>query len=345
MGDFDNVSKRYQVAVLGMIHDHVWDNLPALKGCDQAELVAAWDENAPLRDRATREFACRTYDRLETLFEHESLDAAYVFSSNAEGAELAIQSMERGLHVLIEKPMAASLKGADRMLAAARKHNVRLMINWPFAWWPQLQHALALAGEGLIGDAWQVRYRAAHQGPEELGCSDYFCEWLFDPAKNGGGAFMDYCCYGANLARILLGVPQSVTATKANLCKMHLPVDDNAILIMNYPQALAIAEGSWTQIGKLTSYLTVIYGTQGTLLVEPRIGGRLLLATNENPQGSEVEVPPPSKSLSNSAEHFFWGITTGEPYQPLCQAETGRDVQAILAAAQTSPSTKGETAH
>ncbi len=326
--------KPYQVAVLGMIHDHLWTNLPALRDCENAELVAAWDENAPLRERIGSEFGCRTYERLEELFENETLDAAYVFSSNAKGAELAIGAMERGLHVLIEKPMAATLEAAERMLAASDKNNVRLMVNWPFAWWPQLQQALKLAQEGFIGDVWQVRYRAAHQGPKELGCSDYFCDWLFDPERNGGGALMDYCCYGANLACVLLGPPESVTATKATLVKTHLPVEDNAILLMHYPRALAVAEASWTQVGKLTSYLTVIYGTKGTLVVEPRLGGRLLLATEESPEGEEVPVPEPPKHLANSAEHFFWGIETDEAFQPLCRADIGRDVQAVLAEAR-----------
>ena len=328
------MTKPYRAAVLGMVHDHVWGELPALKSCERAELVAAWDANAPLRERVSKEYGCRTYKDCEELLDKESLDAVYVFSSNADGTELSVKAIERGLHVLVEKPMAATLDGAERMLAASRKHNVRLMINWPFAWWPQLQQALRMASEGAIGEVWQVRYRAAHQGPEELGCSKYFCDWLFDPAKNGGGAMMDYCCYGANLARVLLGIPQSVTGTKATLCKSHLPVEDNAIILMHYAKALAIAEGSWTQIGKLTSYLTVIYGSQGTLVVEPRIGGRLLLATESQPAGEEVSVPASPKHLTNSAEHFFWGIATGEAYQPLCQPETGRDVQAILELAQ-----------
>ncbi len=330
------MSSPYRVAVLGMIHDHVWDNLPALRDCETAELVAAWDENAPLRERVQREFGGRAYEDLDELLGRESLDAVYVFSSNAQGAELAVRAMERGLHVLIEKPMAATLDGAERMLAAAAKHGVRLMINWPFAWWPQLQHALALASQGAIGDIWQVRYRAAHQGPEEFGCSPYFCEWLLDPVKNGGGALMDYCCYGANLARVLLGVPASVTGTKATLCKPHLKVEDNALVLMHYPKALAIAEGSWTQIGKLTSYLTVIYGTKGTLVVEPRLGGRLLLATDDDPNGSAVEVPDLPTHLINAAAHFFWGLATGAAFQPLCLPETGRDVQAILSAAQNA---------
>lgn len=326
------MSQTHHVAVLGLIHDHVWDNLPSLRDCEGAGLVAAWDENAPLRERVQNEYGCRSYENVEKLFDQEDLDAVYVFSSNADGAKLAIQAMERGLHVLIEKPMAATLDAAERMGAASEKHNVRLMINWPFAWWPQLQHALKLAGDGAVGDVWQVRYRAAHQGPEEFGCSEYFCRWLLDPVKNGGGALMDYCCYGANLARVILGPPQSVTGTKATLCKSHA-VEDNGLVLMHYPKALAIAEGSWTQIGKLTSYLTVIYGTQGTLLVEPRLGGRLLLATSDTPEGEAVQVPNPPKHLTNSAEHFIWGIETGEAYQPLCQPDTGRDVQAILEAA------------
>ena len=291
-----------KVAVLGMIHDHVWDNLPAIRDCADLQLVAAFDENVPLRERIQNEYGCRTYNRPDDLFSKETLAAAVIFSSNAGGAELAIQAMERGLHVMIEKPMASTLAEADRMLAAAEKNKVRLMINWPFAWWPQLQHAVKLADEGEIGSVWQVRYRAAHQGPEELGCSKYFCDWLFDPVKNGGGALMDYCCYGANLARVILGNPDSVSGTKANLCKTHLAVEDNAMVVMNYPHALAIAEGSWTQVGKLTSYLTVIYGTAGTLVVEPRLGGRLLLATEQNPEGDEVLVPEVPKHLTNSAE-------------------------------------------
>jgi predicted dehydrogenase len=317
-----------------MVHDHVWGELPRLRECERAELVAAWDANRPLRERVSQEYGCRTYERVAELLDNETLDAAYVFSSNAEGADLAVMAMEQGLHVLVEKPMAATLEGAERMLQASKRNHVRLMINWPFAWWPQLQHALKLAGEGAIGDVWQVRYRAAHQGPEELGCSKYFCDWLFDPAKNGGGAMMDYCCYGANLARVLLGVPTQVQGTKATLCKTHLPVEDNAIILMHYPKALAIAEGSWTQIGKLTSYLTVIYGTLGTLMVEPREGGRLLWASGSHLTGEEVAVPHPPQHLTNSAEHFFWGIATGEAFQPLCQAETGRDVQEILDLAQ-----------
>src|SRR5262249_6574529 len=155
------------------------------------------------------------------------------------GVRLTELAAAKRLHVLVEKPMAADLAGADRMLAAVRRAGARLMVNWPFAWWPQMQHALRLARDGELGNLWQVKYRAAHAGPREIGCSPYFCEWLYDPRRNGAGALMDYCCYGAALARCLLGVPARVSAVAGRFVKEDILVEDNAVLVMTYPHGLA----------------------------------------------------------------------------------------------------------
>lgn len=322
--------ERLRIGVLGLSHDHVWSNVQTLAERDDVDLVGAAEPREELRNKFLTEFQIEAVAEFDQLLDTPELDAVYIFSSNTDGANLAIDAVERGLHVLIEKPMAASLAQADAMLAAARRNGVRMMINWPFAWWPQLQHALKLADEGAIGDLWQVKYRAAHAGPQELGCSPAFCDWLFDPQLNGGGALMDYCCYGAVLARVLMGVPNRVTALTGRFCKENIVVEDNALLAMTYPRGMATAEGSWTQIGKLTSYTTALYGSTGTLLVEPRAGERLFLATADDPEGSEVEVPRVAEHLTDSAAHFVNGIRTEEPFQPLCQDRICRDTQEIL---------------
>jgi predicted dehydrogenase len=185
---------------------------------------------------------------------------------------------------------------------------------------------------GDLGDVWQVKYRAAHAGPRELGCSPYFCEWLYDRERNGAGALMDYCCYGAALARCILGVPSRVTGVAGRLHHEDFVLEDNAILVMSYPRAMAVSEGSWTQIGTLTAYLTTIYGTKGTLLIEPRLGGRLLLATETNEKGSEVPVPALPVHRQNATNHFLHCLETGEPFIELCSDRVGRDAQEILEA-------------
>ena len=76
----------------------------------------------------------------------------------------------------------------------------------------KVQHALALAQSGEIGEVWQVRYRAAHQGPKEMGASEHFCDWLYDPNRNGGGgsiaggeATLTDCILAENTASLVGG--------------------------------------------------------------------------------------------------------------------------------------------
>ena len=272
------------------------------------------------------------------MLNHDSLDAVYIFASNLQGEKLATAAANKGLHVLIEKPMAASFDGATAMVQAANDNNMRLMVNWPFSWWPQLQHAISLAKSGTIGNLWQVKYRAAHQGPAELGCSSFFCDWLFNEEENGGGAMMDYCCYGCLLSGILMGPPNSVQGMSGRFVKETIDVEDNAIIVMKYQNGMATAEASWTQIGKLTAYTTAIYGTTGTLMVEPRAGSRLLLATADDEQGSPVDVPHVEPHLQNSANHFIHGIRSKSPFQELNQPGSAVIAQQILQAGRESAS-------
>lgn len=327
------MATKLRVGIIGLVHDHIWDNLPPLRDHPDVEIVAVSDPNEELIERFKKETGCdNVYEEVDELLESETLDAVYIYESNTIGASVAAFALSLGIHVLIEKPMASSLEEADDMLATARNNDVRLMINWPLAWWPQLHEAMKLAADGAIGRVWQVKYRAAHAGPKELGCSDYFCSWLFNPEENGGGALMDYCCYGALLARAILGMPTRVTGMKGRFCKETITVEDNALLALTYNDAMATAEASWTQIDKMTAYTTLIYGTEGTLMIEPRNGGRLVLATRDKPDGEDVPVSDLPPEQRNSAVHFIHCLQTGEPFNILCQDRIGRDTQEILEA-------------
>lgn len=336
------MSPKFRIGVIGLTHDHIWGVLADLRTQPGVELVGVADTHRPLVERAKAEYGCVTYREAALFVEREQLDAVYLFGDNASAVEAAELAAKKGLHILVEKPMASDLAGADRMLAAARQNNVRLMINWPFAWLPQLQHALALAAAGEIGDIWQVKYRAAHQGPREHGCSEYFCDWLYDVDRNGGGALIDYCCYGALLSRALMGLPARVTGVTGRCLKEDILVEDNAVVVMSYPRGLSISEGSWTQIGNLTQYVATIYGSRGILQVEPRTSGRLLKATAEEPEGVVVPLPEQPAALRSTTAHFVDCVRSGREFQLLCQARVGRDAQEILEAALLSSDSGGE---
>jgi predicted dehydrogenase len=191
----------------------------------------------------------------------------------------------------------------------------------------QPQHALRLISDGRIGRLFQVTYRAAHSGPAKAGCSPAFVEWLTDPYRNGGGALMDYCSYGAALTCLLLGLPARVTAVAGRLGNEELRADDNAVLLMEHVGGLSQATASWTQVGHLTSYVPAFYGAEGTLIV--RADG-VWLATPHNEDGTQLEVPRPAVEMSSSAAFFISHLRSREPIVGLCSVDTGLATQEVL---------------
>jgi predicted dehydrogenase len=341
---------RLRVGVLGLSHDHVWSNLASVAAGERGALVAAADPDPALRDRLARSHAAVTaYERYDDVLDRRDLDAVLVFADNRTSAELGVRALERGLPVMIEKPMAADLAGADALLAAARAAHAPLMVNWPTAWRPALRHGLALGASGAVGEPVQLHHRGGHAGPREFGCSPQFSAWLYDADRNGGGALVDYCGYGAILSRSLLGRPSAVTAVAATLRKPDLAAEDNAVVVLRYPRALALLEGSWTQIGGEPAFALVVYGDRGTLIVhQPRAmregqsvgAGRVQVVTGEGSTTIDPSPLPPEER--DGPTYFLSRIAAGRPIEGLCAPEIGRDAQEALAAALESAATGRE---
>jgi predicted dehydrogenase len=329
------------VGVLGLSHDHVWPNLAALEAGALGRLVAVAEPDPLLRERLHGLYAdAALYATFDDLLERRDLDAVFLFSDNRTSADLGVRALERGLPVMIEKPMAADLAGADALLVASRRTRMPLMVNWPTAWRPALRHGLALALDGAVGEPIQLSHRGGHAGPREFGCSPQFSEWLYDPKRNGGGALIDYCGYGALLCRLVLGQPQRVTAVTPPPRKPDLIAEDNAVAVLSYPRALGLLEASWTQIGGEPGFAMIVYGDRGTLLVhQPRStgesdrveSGRVQLVT---PSGSRfVEPPPLPPDQRDGPSHFLSCLRAGGEVTDLCAADIGRDVQEVITAA------------
>jgi len=219
-------------------------------------------------------------------------------------------------------------------------------VNWPTAWRPALRHGLTLVADGAVGEVFQLSHRGGHAGPREYGCSPQFCEWLYDPHRNGGGALVDYCGYGAVLCRLALGRPLAVTAvTPPTPRKPGLVAEDGAIVVLTYPRALGLLEASWTQIGGEPALAMTVYGERGTLIVHQakparegeRVAvGRVQLITRA---GDGVIEPPVLPAGERDAPtHFLACVRSGRPVTLFCAADVGCDVQDVIAAAQSRAS-------
>lgn len=343
---------RLRVGVLGLSHDHVWGNLAAIHADEHGRLVAAAEPDPPLRERFEKLYGgVATHPTFDALLERRDLDAVLVFSDNRTSAELGVRALERGLPVMIEKPMAADLAGARALRRAGRTAGVPLMVNWPTAWRPALRHGLTLASDGVVGEPTQLSHRGGHSGPREYGCSPQFCDWLYDPQRNGGGALVDYCGYGAVLCRLVLGRPEAVTAVTPPPRKPGLVAEDRAIAVLSYPRALGLLEASWMQIGGEPAFAVIVYGERGTLIVHQprptregeRVGiGRVQIVTADGARF--VDPPPLPPDERDAPTHFLSRVAAGGDVTPFCAAEVGADVQEVIAAAQRSAATGARVA-
>jgi predicted dehydrogenase len=321
-----------RIGFAGLIHGHVWGLIDRFSEVPEMQLAAVADKT-PLLDKAKERFA-KSYQDWREMLDREKLDGLVVTSDNRESAEIAVQALGRGIPCLVEKAMAADAADAKRMLDAKKKSGKTLMINWPIAWsgWP---HELARRiSSDELGHIFHFRYRTGHWGPKEIGCDQYFVEWLYDERRNGGGAIADFCGYGAALARWYFGMPESVYAIRDNYTKADGEVpDDHAVCLLKYPNMNAVIEGTWATFGFDDGPSPLVHGKSGTIGVYGNTLKTFL------PGKDAVAADAPAPPQKNPAAYFLDCIKNGkEPegiLSPVVSGDAARIVDAAVRSARS----------
>ena len=139
------VTQHLSVGFLGLSHLHPRSYMPLFQAIPGATVVAAADSNPIVLEGFTQSFPVRGYADWRDLLEREQLDLAVIFLPHADCPEAAVACAQRGVHVLVEKPMAASAEGVRRMIAAAEQAGV--ILSTPYVW---RYHPVALEMKKLI---------------------------------------------------------------------------------------------------------------------------------------------------------------------------------------------------
>jgi predicted dehydrogenase len=283
-----------RIAIIGLTHDHASGFLPRLKGRKEIELAGIVEPKAELVARYTKRFNLDTnlfFPTLEALLAHTNIQAVGTFTSTFEHKAVVEECARRHINVMMEKPLAVNMQHAHAIAAAAKAAGIQVIVNYETTWYPGNREAWRIADEEKsIGELRKIVVHDGHRGPKEIGCSQDFLEWLTDPVKNGGGALMDFGCYGADLATWLMGgqKPISVSAVTQQIKPDVYPkVEDEATIILKYPNAQAILQASWNW--PFDRKDMEVYGKTGYVLV-PR--PNLIRIRRAN--GSESELTPPA---------------------------------------------------
>ncbi len=264
-----------RVAVAGISHGHSsWIlNRPA-KG--DITLVGVFEKDEKLVDKTiARGKLSRSlfYTDLVKMLDAVKPEAVVAFGSIYDHLMVVQACAPRGIHVMVEKPLAVSVEHAKEMEMLAKKHKIHLLTNYETSWYPATIKARQLiADSNYTGGLLKAVFHHGHEGPREIGVSNEFFDWLTDPVLNGGGAVVDFGCYGANIMTWLMkgDEPVAITATLRRFKPEIYPrVDDDAIIIVQYKGAEAIIQASWNwpysrkdmELYGKTGYLTTLNAT------------------------------------------------------------------------------------
>lgn len=156
---------------------------------------------------------------------------------------------------------------------------------------------------------------------------------------------LDYCCYGAMISRWYIG-EQAVAATgmKANLNSQWGDADDNAAMLIRFPTAMALLEGSWTTLDHGVPTGPIVYGTTGTLVVETRDGKPVVRLERGHGQTRIYEAERLPEGRDTVANEFIRLLETGELVHSTLERAFNLEVMAILdAGVRSAQSGKLET--
>lgn len=338
-----------RVGIAGLAHGHVSGFLhggalvPAggLLHRTDVELVGVAEPDRQLFDQysAHDHLAPSLYfPSVGAMIEHVHPDAVLVFTSTFGHTAAVEECARRHVHVLMEKPLAVSYHDALLMVKAAETGNVHVLVDYETTWYPSNKAAHDLLEKGALGDVRKVVVRDGHRGPKLIHVQPEFFDWLTDPKLNGAGALYDFGCYGADLMTWLMHgqAPRTVTGVTQQLQPEVYPkVDDEANVILSYPSAVAILQGSWNWPFDIKNM--VIYGRTGeakTILrdqIEVRQKGQPQAQTTQ-----AASVPAPY----DDPLHYLAAVIHGEISEDgdLSSLKTNVIVSEILDAARRSAS-------
>jgi predicted dehydrogenase len=322
---------RYGVLGISFDHMHMGDLLREVAEHPNAEIAGIYDPDCARMEAAIATFGIpeeRVFTDLDRCLSRTDADLAIVCSATAEHANTVEKVAPHNLHIVVEKPFAASVSDARRMIAAMDGTGHRLAINWPLAWVPSHATAKRLIDQGTIGEVIEFHHYGGNRGPlfhlaDKVEVSPEEVErqkptsWWYRKAS-GGGSLLDYAGYGATLGTWYRDGKAPVEVTCIVDETPGIQVDQHSVTVCRYDNGLSKIETRW---GTFTDPWTiqpqpkcgfVLVGTDGTI-ASYDYEDHVTVQTRSRPEPARVPADRLGPGLRSPIEHMLARIEDGGP--------------------------------
>ena len=334
-----------RVGVIGLVHTHVhW--LLGREDRGDIKIVGIVEPNRDLAQRYSEQHGYSmdiVFNTIEEMVEATQPEAVTAFNTIYDHLAVVEYCAPRGIHVMVEKPLAVNLEHARKMADLAKDHGIHLLTNYETSWYGSNEAAYDLLHDDVVGDLRRLIFYTGHPGPIEIGCNEEFVEWLIDPELNGGGALTDFGCYGANLATWLMQgeVPISVSCiTQQIKPNLYPEVDDDATIIITYPKTQVLIQASWNWSHNRKEM--ELYGTHGYVFCKNGTDMEILEEEEKGPYKQQAE--PLNVAVNDPFAYLAQVVKNNHPVEAwdVSAPENNFRVMQILEAAKIAAQT-GQT--
>jgi len=269
----------------------------------------------------------RHYGDYREMLLKEDLDVAVIAVPHTLHEAVALDCINAGLHVFLEKPMAPTLEEADRVIEAAERKGVLLTVPHNFAWQGQSLEAIRLVREGRIGEPKFVRWEVMVEPPWP-GVPEYDPDWRTRKNLGARGPLIDNGYHGIYHCRYLMNSPVKRVFAKAGHFFADWDVDDlNVVFLEHENGGVSVMELCWSLDMVGPAMAKEVHGTKGSIAYD-RDGHGLGLCVDG--KWSYPEVVKDIWGFDRFFDLFINAILTGRPL-PVTPEEARLNLQIILA--------------
>lgn len=350
--------KVWKVAGVNFDHMHMGDLLRQCHEHPQVEIVGIADTDPERMEPAAKNFDIapeKRFTDFRRCIEETKPDAVILCPKTGEHGDYVEWVAPYDVHVLVEKPMAASLADADRMIAAMEKTGKTMVINWPLAWYPPHLTTKRLIDEGAIGEVIEVHYYDGNRGPmfhvadkEEVGEEEAMRRkqgaWWYQK-ESGGGSLLDYMGYGVTLGTWFHGNKAPIEVTCMVDEPAGLEVDEHSVTVARYATGLSKFETRWGTFSDPWNIQPqpkcgfVVVGSLGTI-ASYDYESTISVQTREKPEAHQIPVDESKSPFQGAMQHFIHVLETGDEIHGPLRPDVCRIGQQIVDSAVLSAQEK-----
>lgn len=271
---------------LGVVGTGIWGrmHIRAYVQHPSAEIVAICDLDEKHAKKIAKEFSIpKNYTQIDEMLKEEQLDGISIATPDGSHADIAIKAAKKGIHILVEKPLATTVEECNLMISSASSTNVYLMIDWHNRWNPPFYYAWRAIRSGELGEVSYIYYRLS----DTIYVPTKMLPWAGKSSVMSflGSHALDTTCWlmGQKPVRVYCQRKEGI------LTAMGISTADMYITMVDFENgATAVIENSWVlpqSSPSLIDHKCEIIGSKGVINLDPTHNRAFTKYTNRTPHG------------------------------------------------------------